>query len=97
MLPTTAMRTLLQLWLNAGWLETPHFSRPMIHAAFPAANGFTVASFRAKGLDGPGLSGITAAPSSAIGVFFSSQSSQRHAECAPSLQAQHSSNSNTNV
>jgi hypothetical protein len=36
--------------------------------SFPAANAFNVTNFFAKGLDGLGLSGITAAPSSATGL-----------------------------
>jgi hypothetical protein len=37
-------------------------------ASFPAANLFKVTSFFAKGLDGAGLSGITAAPITAVGI-----------------------------
>jgi hypothetical protein len=39
-----------------------------IGATFPAANAFSVTNFFAKGLDGTGLSGITAAPVSARGI-----------------------------
>lgn len=37
-------------------------------ATFPAANAFSVTNFFAKGLDGAGLSGITAAPVSVVGI-----------------------------
>jgi hypothetical protein len=37
-------------------------------ATFPAANAFSVTNFFAKGLDGAGLNGITAAPASVAGI-----------------------------
>jgi len=55
------------LGFNLGEFATIQFDLAT-GASFPAANAFSVTTFSAKGLNGAGLSGITAAPVSATGI-----------------------------